>query len=93
VELVDIVSTWHQIARDVLTKIEVPVHYRQAEIDRLWICGKGEVDAFAHALSNAARVDGAMMHGTGHCIDFHPIGRAFQLQQLAFALQCAAEAP
>jgi hypothetical protein len=34
-----------------------------------------------------------MMRGSGHCIDFHHVGRAFQLQQLAFALQCAAEAP
>ena len=93
VELVDIVSTWYQIAPDVLKKIKAPVHYRQAEIDRLWICGQEEVDGFARALSNAARVDSAMMHGTGHCIDFHHVGRALQLQQLAFALQCAAEAP
>jgi hypothetical protein len=36
-------------------------------------------------------VDAAMMRGTGHSMDFHHIGRSLQLQQLAFALQCAAE--
>ncbi|MGJ7505974.1 alpha/beta hydrolase [Variovorax sp. GT1P44] len=91
-ELVDIVSTWSHNAPTTLGRITVPVHYRQAEIDRLWICGQGEVDSFARALSKSPRVDAAMVRGTGHCMDFHHVGRALQLQQLAFALQCAAEA-
>ncbi len=90
-ELVDIVSTWSRNAPATLGNIKVPVHYRQAEVDRLWICGQGEVDSFAKALSNAPRVDAAMVPGTGHCMDFHHIGPSLQLQQLAFALQCAAE--
>ena len=92
-ELVDIVSTWSANAPSTLAKIEVPVHYRQAEFDHLWICGQQEVDGFARALGSAPRVDAAMMRGTGHCIDFHRTGRPLQLQQLAFALQCAAELP
>jgi len=92
-ELVDIVSTWSANAPSTLAKIKVPVHYRQAELDHLWICGQAEVDSFARALGNAPRVDAAMMRGTGHCIDFHRVGRPLQLQQLAFALQCAAELP
>ncbi|MDM0044401.1 alpha/beta hydrolase [Variovorax dokdonensis] len=92
-ELVDIVSTWSARAPSVLGRITVPVHYRQAEIDHLWICGRRQVDDFAHALSAAARVDAAMVAGTGHCMDFHHVGRSLQLQQLAFALQCAAQAP
>ena len=92
-ELVDIVSTWSQNAPSTLAKIRMPVHYRQAELDHLWICGQQEVDSFARALDNAPRVDAAMMRSTGHCIDFHRVGRSLQLQQLAFALQCAAELP
>lgn len=91
-ELVDIVSTWSPNAAEVLARIAVPVHYRQAEVDHLWICGQQEVDSFAKALTRAPRVDAAMMRGTGHCIDFHHVGRSLQLQQLAFALQCAADA-
>lgn len=91
-ELVDIVSTWHDNVADVLGAIGVPVHYRQAEFDALWIVDQGEVDGFGRALRQSPRVDAEMLHGTGHCLDFHKIGAAFQLQQLAFARQCAAEA-
>jgi len=91
-ELVDIVSTWHLNVHDILGRIRVPVHYRQAEIDHLWIVDESEVAGFGAALTNAPRVDAAMLRGTGHCMDFHRIGAALQLQQLAFSLQCAAEA-
>jgi hypothetical protein len=33
-----------------------------------------------------------MIRDTGHCMDFHTVGPALQLQQLGFALQCAAQA-
>jgi len=92
-ELVDIVSTWSANAPSVLGNIRVPVHYRQAEVDHLWICGQQEVDSFARALAKSPRVDAAMVRATGHCMDFHRVGRSLQLQQLAFALQCAAELP
>ncbi|MBS0454867.1 MAG: alpha/beta fold hydrolase [Proteobacteria bacterium] len=92
-ELVDIVSTWNANAPATLARIQVPVHYRQAEFDHLWICGQGEVDSFARALGASPRVDAAMVRNTGHCMDFHRVGRSLQLQQLAFALQCAAELP
>lgn len=92
-ELVDIVSTWNDNAPATLGRIAVPVHYRQAEVDHLWICGQAEVDSFERALTSSPRVDAAMMRNTGHCIDFHRVGRSLQLQQLAFALQCAAELP
>jgi hypothetical protein len=89
--LVDIVSTWSQNALEVLQQIRVPVHYRQAEVDRLWIVNQEEADHFEMALSRSARGDAAIVRGTGHCMDFHHVGRALQLQQLAFALQCASE--
>ncbi len=90
-ELVDVVSTWSQNAHATLGKITVPVHYRQAEVDRLWVMSQGEVDNFARALSRSPRVDAAMVRGTGHCMDLHHVGRALQMQQLGFALQCASE--
>ena len=90
-ELVDIVSTWNQNAPEILGKITVPVHYRQGEFDHLWIVDQNEVDGFRKALSSSSRVDAALMRGTGHCMDYHHVGRSLQLQQLGFALQCASE--
>lgn len=91
VEILDIVSTWPAEVQQILPKINVPVHYRQAEVDHLWIVDQEEIRGFKSALSQSPRVDAEMMRATGHCMDFHRIGAALQLQQLGFALQCAIE--
>ncbi|WP_174300520.1 hypothetical protein [Caulobacter sp. S45] len=90
-EILDIVTTWHYDVADVASRIKAPIHYRQAEHDRLWIVDEGEVRGFAAALSASARVDAAMLRDTGHCIDFHTLGPSLQVQQLAFAMQCAVQ--
>lgn len=92
VELIEITGAWQERAADILGRIAVPVHYRQGEGDKLWIVDADEVASFAGALRMSPRVDAALLPGTGHCLDFHAIGPAFQLSQLSFALQCAAEA-
>jgi pimeloyl-ACP methyl ester carboxylesterase len=91
-ELIDIVNGWTDGVHETLASIRIPVHYRQGEIDKLWIVSQDEVDEFSRALSASPRVDAAMWAGTGHCIDFHRVGVALQIQQLGFALQCAREA-
>ncbi|WP_310533697.1 alpha/beta hydrolase [Novosphingobium sp.] len=88
-ELLAITGVWHKEVLEVLERIGVPVHYRQAEFDRLWVVDQGEVDAFASALTVSPWVDARLVPGAGHCIDFHRVGPAFQLQQLGFALECA----
>jgi pimeloyl-ACP methyl ester carboxylesterase len=87
-ELIDITSTWHSVVRPLAAKVQVPVHYRQAEFDRLWITDAEQVKGFGDAFSSSPRVDAALFAGAGHCIDFHLLGAAFQLEQLAFALRC-----
>lgn len=90
-EILDIVTTWHHDIAEVSGRIKAPLHYRQGEYDRLWIVDEGEVDGFAAALSASARVDAAMLRATGHCVDFHHLGPALQVQQLGFAMQCAVQ--
>jgi pimeloyl-ACP methyl ester carboxylesterase len=88
-ELIDITATWHSAVRPLAAKVEVPVHYRQAEFDRLWITDAEQVKGFGDAFSGSPRVDAALFEGAGHCIDFHRLGASFQLEQLAFALRCS----
>ncbi len=90
-ELISITGVWADDVHGVLGRVRVPVHYRQAEHDRLWIMSQDEVDGFARALVLSPRVDAALMRDTGHCMDLHLVAPAFQLQQLGFALQCGAE--
>ncbi len=89
-ELIDIVTGWPAIAPELLGKVRVPVHYRLAEHDRLWVGGADEVARFAALLAAAPDVDAALRPGTGHCTDLHRDGAAFQDEQLAFARRCAA---
>ncbi|MGH6990651.1 MAG: alpha/beta hydrolase [Stellaceae bacterium] len=90
-ELIDITSTWHSVVREVAAKVRVPVHYRQAEFNRLWVVDRDQVNGFGAALVNSPRVDAALFNNVGHCIDFHRLGPAFQLEQLAFALRCCVQ--
>ncbi len=88
-ELIGITTTWPSTVRAVAAKVEVPVHYRQAEFDRLWIVNEEQVRGFRSALTSAPAVDARLFLKTGHCIDFHLVGGQFQDEQLSFALQCS----
>jgi pimeloyl-ACP methyl ester carboxylesterase len=88
-ELIDITHTWAGRVRGLAAKVTVPVHYRQAEFDPLWVVGQDQIDGFAAAFSASPLVDARSFASSGHCIDFHRLGLAFQLEQLEFALRCA----
>ena len=90
-ELIDITATWHSAVKGLAAKVRVPVHYRQAEFDRLWIVDADQVEGFGAAFVNSPSVDAALFRSAGHCIDFHRLGGAFQLEQLAFALRCCVQ--
>ncbi len=90
-ELIDITGTWPRVVRDVTAKVEVPVHYRQAEFDRLWIVDDAQVQGFAEAFTNAASVDARLFRKAGHCIDFHSVAARFHQEQLGFVLQLSVD--
>ena len=91
-ELLDIVTTWIKDVREVVSQVRVPVHYRQGEFDQLWTVSQDEVKGFADAFTASPSVDASLVKGTGHCMDLHNVGTAFHLQQLGFAVLCAAQA-
>ena len=88
-ELLDIVTWWPEHALDLAARVTAPVHYRQGEFDGLWVSNAAEVRRFGDAFTASSDVDARLFRAAGHCIDFHRLGAAFQLEQLAFALRCA----
>jgi len=92
-ELIDIVTAWPALVRRLAAEVNVPVHYRQGEFDKLWITDENQVLQFGQAFSASPSVDARLLESTGHCIDFHRVGAGFQLEQLAFALRCTVERP
>lgn len=91
-ELLDITGGWVERMRDIAAQVQVPVHSRQGEFDHLWVTDEHEMAEFRSVFTSAPWVDGRLVPNSGHCIDFHLPARAFQLEQLAFALECVAQA-
>lgn len=89
-ELIDIVTGWPESARAIAAAVRVPVHYRQGEFDRLWVTDHAQVLTFGAAFTTSGDVDARLYRSVGHCIDFHELGPAFHLEQLAFVMRCAA---
>jgi pimeloyl-ACP methyl ester carboxylesterase len=87
-ELLDITSTWLSNLPTTAAKVDVPVHARQGAFDHLWVTDDGQMATFASMFSGSPSVDARLVGIAGHCIDFHRVSRAFQLEQLAFALAC-----
>ena len=88
-ELLDITGVWIAGRAAACAAVTVPVHHRQAEFDHLWITDAGEIDEFRAGFTATTFIDSRIQPGSGHCIDFHRAGTAFQLGQLSFALECA----
>ncbi|MEU2288022.1 alpha/beta hydrolase [Streptomyces sp. NPDC013178] len=90
-ELIEISGSWEEtFRRELAPAISVPVHLRQGEFEQLWITNDAEVAEFAAELTSSPFVDAEVFQSAGHAIDFHRGGAAFQVQQLAFALDCCA---
>ncbi|MGI8679624.1 MAG: alpha/beta hydrolase [Jatrophihabitans sp.] len=91
-ELLDITGGWIGRVTSIAAQIDVPVHARQGEFDKLWITDEQQVTNFGAAFTASPSVDARLVRSSGHCIDFHRAGAAFQLEQLAFALECCIKA-
>ncbi len=87
-ELLDVTSTWLSNLPSTAAKVDVPVHARQGSFDHLWVTDDAQMSTFAEMFSASPAVDARLVASAGHCIDFHRVSRAFQLEQLAFALAC-----
>ncbi len=90
-ELLDITGGWIERMRSVAAEVNVPVHSRQGEFDHLWVTDDNEVADFKATFTASPWVDARLVPNAGHCIDFHLSARAFQLEQLAFALECTVQ--
>ncbi len=88
-ELLEVVGGWTEAAPRLAAQVGVPVQYVAFEFESLWTIDRQSLDDFAGYFASAPVVDASLMFGTGHDADHHRTGRAFQLRQLAFALECA----
>lgn len=86
-ELLEVVDQWPGEAKDVASKVKVPVYYGIAEHEKLWIINEQSAQDFVAAFADAPYVESHVVRGAGHCLDHHRTGAGFQLRELAFALE------
>lgn len=89
-DILDINTWWPEHAKRLCASVDVPVHYRQGEYDRIWSQSPDDYRNFAAAFSGAPSIDAAIADRAGHSIDLHKVGASFRAEQIAFARQCAA---
>jgi pimeloyl-ACP methyl ester carboxylesterase len=88
-ELLEVVGPWPDAAASVAAWITVPIQYVAFEFEQVWTIDLQTVKKFGSYFEVAPFVSAELMTGTGHDVDHHRLGQAFQLRQLAFALECA----
>jgi pimeloyl-ACP methyl ester carboxylesterase len=91
-EVVDVVRQWPGAWPDVARKIDVAVHLRLAEHERIWETGQKVVDRMAARLSSAPRLDVDLLRGGGHLYEATKHGQELIRAQLDFFESCAAAA-
>lgn len=92
-EIAEIVNDWPGQWLSLAGRIDVPVHLRLAEHDRIWETGEAEVARMAAAIKRAPRVDAALLRNGGHLYEAYRAGPALIASQLDFLINCAATAP
>lgn len=88
-ELLDVVHHWPEEWPRVAERIDVPVHFRLAEHERIWASGQAVVSRMAARMTSARRVDAALLEGGGHLYEVYKRGPELVASQLDFLDACA----
>jgi len=89
-EVAEVVHEWPKRWPGIARRIEIPVHFRLAEHDRIWEAGHAAVARMADGLTRSARVDAALLTDGGHVYEVHKRGPELIASQLDFLESCAA---
>jgi pimeloyl-ACP methyl ester carboxylesterase len=83
-EVVEVVERWPADWRRMAERVDIPVHLRLAEHERIWETGEDVVERMASALAAAPVVDSALLPRGGHLYEATAEGPKFVQSQLDF---------
>jgi pimeloyl-ACP methyl ester carboxylesterase len=89
-EVREVVESWPLRWRDLACRVDVPVQFRLAEHERIWMSGQAVVQRMAAAFTSAPEVDAALLPGGGHLYEATQGGAEFIARQLDFIERHAA---
>ena len=91
-EAIEMFSVFPTELPEVGARIRVPVHCWLDDLASVRQNAHDQLSIFSKAYPNAPSVKTTFVPRAGHCIDFHLVGKAFQEEQIAFSIDCAARA-
>jgi hypothetical protein len=83
-EVREVVERWPLRWRDLAARVDIPVHLRLAEHERIWASSPAVVARMASAFSRAPQVDAALLPAGGHLYEATKFGPGFVAAQLDF---------
>jgi pimeloyl-ACP methyl ester carboxylesterase len=83
-EVREVVERWPLRWRDLAARVDVPVHLRLAEHERIWVSSPAVVARMASAITHAPQVDAGLLPGGGHLYEATKLGPTFIAAQLDF---------
>lgn len=83
-EVREVVGSWPARWPSLAAAIDVPVHLRLAEHDRLWDTGQAVIERMARCLVRCPDVDAALLPDGGHLYEIHKRGPELMVSQLDF---------
>lgn len=86
-EVREMVRDWPAEWPGLAPRIALPVHYRLADQDGIWVSGLPVIERIVGALSHAPVVDAAPLVKGGHVYEFHLDGPELVHSQLRFLLR------
>jgi pimeloyl-ACP methyl ester carboxylesterase len=89
-EVREVVERWPLRWRELAGRVDVPVHLRLAEHERIWASGPAVVERMASAFARAPKVDAGLLPGGGHLYEATRRGPEFLAAQLDFIARHAA---
>lgn len=88
-EVIDVVEQWPDQWPALAAKVDIPVHLRLAEHERIWETGQAIVDRMSAKFVNSPEVDAALLVGGGHLYEVSKGGPKAIRAQLDFLEACA----
>lgn len=83
-EVMDVVHGWPKRWPRLAAAIDVPIHLRIAEHEKIWETGQNVVERMAASLSRAPFIDAALLPEGGHLYEIHRRGPELIASQLDF---------
>ncbi|KAK4495576.1 hypothetical protein PRZ48_012844 [Zasmidium cellare] len=89
-EVVDLNGVWQERKEEFKAKVEIPVLYGIGTMEWLWKSEERHLEMFTKGFVKAPRVEGAVVKGAPHAIEWSPMAAGWWLRVFGWATEVAA---